>query len=677
MQWSRNREYTQSWMSGPAGRFSLAEKLGAGAMGEVWKARDEDLGRWVALKFLKGSDAEEVGRFRREAQLAARLNHPNIAAIYEVGEADGRPFIAMQHVAGRTLSNFPLGDLRRAAELVRDAARAVHYAHEQGIVHRDLKPSNLMVEGDRVFVMDFGLARQASVRSSLSATGLMVGTPSYMSPEQARADRVDARSDVWALGATLYEMLCGRVPFDAPDLMGTLTRIVEDEPAPPGAGADLDTIVLKCLEKSPARRYQSAAALADDLDRWLKGDPIAARRASLVYRLRKRLAKRKALVLTSAALVAVAAAALTVQAVRSSRRAAVLQELSTLWATIIERHRELRLGRVDHARATADLRRAVESLDAHIAAWPHEPQGYYVRGRGRLYLSDPVGAEADAARALALRPDFRPAWTLTGMVRMFQFMALQYGPAATRARRRQQDRVVLNQALEALGRGWTQGREREEAARWGLPSTREDQVVERLAHALRLLEKSREEAIRFMRRAVDEYHAEEYAEWLAWAVPPGPEGLHWLDMAIEWAPGWLNSRIQRGWVRLEAGDFAGARADFETVVRMRPDIPAAWDYLAEARHMLGDCAGALRDATRAIELAPGEARAWITRGLAKSRLRDYDGARADYDHAIELRPEMPEPFINRGNVRRWQGDLDGSLADLDRAVELGTKGISG
>src|SRR5262245_21787797 len=181
------RGYLAASGGAPAlGRYADLTKIGEGGMGEVWKAYDPQLRRWVAVKFLKGGDSEEILRFRREAQTCAKLSHPNIAAIFDDGESAGRHYIAMQFVEGRTMRALPRHDRRMLVRMVRDAARAVAFAHDQGIVHRDLKPDNLMVtERGHVFVMDFGLARAVEARSGVTRSGVMVGTPAYMSPEQA------------------------------------------------------------------------------------------------------------------------------------------------------------------------------------------------------------------------------------------------------------------------------------------------------------------------------------------------------------------------------------------------------------------------------------------------------------------------------------------------------------
>lgn len=277
-------------------RYTIVRELGRGGMGVVYEATDRQLGRACALKTMgvaAAGDEELRRRFAREAWAVARLRHPHIATVY-----DATPdYISMQLIAGVTVDVAARGDARLAARLLRDAARGVSHAHEQGLVHRDLKPSNLLVEEGHVYVVDFGLAKELAAASSLSLSGAVVGTLAYMPPEQAqgRLGDVDARSDVYGLGATLYHCLAGRPPFVADDLPELLRCVVEREPAAAGVDRELDLVVGKCLAKEPAQRYANAAELADDLDRWLAQEPVLARAPSWIYRLRKRLQRQRAL----------------------------------------------------------------------------------------------------------------------------------------------------------------------------------------------------------------------------------------------------------------------------------------------------------------------------------------------------------------------------------------------
>ncbi len=289
-------------------RYELLDLLGRGGMGVVYKARDRRLDRTVAIKFILGADPNLTMRLLREARAQARIDHPNVCRVYEVGEVQGRAYIALQFVDGeplyRVAAKMPLDE---KIAVMRDVAVAIHEAHKLGIVHRDLKPANIMIEraedGRCVpIVMDFGLAREATLEAGITESGALIGTPAYMSPEQARGDvrAVDRRSDVYSLGATLYELLTGRPPFPDTSLAMALAKVIHhDAPAPRSLVAtiplDLETIAVKCLAKDPQQRYASARALADDLSRYLDGDPILGRRPSLLQRLKLRAKRHRAL----------------------------------------------------------------------------------------------------------------------------------------------------------------------------------------------------------------------------------------------------------------------------------------------------------------------------------------------------------------------------------------------
>ncbi|MFO0939211.1 MAG: serine/threonine-protein kinase [Pirellulales bacterium] len=269
------------------GDFELLEPISLGGMGVVFRAKQISLGRIVALKMLLNSVRDKM-RFRIEAEAAASLHHANIVAIHEVGEFEGQPFLSMQYIAGGNLQDhLKSGGMspRTAAILVRTIANAVHYAHQRGILHRDLKPSNVLLDPDgRPFVSDFGLAKQIGNSAELTRSGAVLGTPGYMAPEQAmgQVKSITVAADVYGLGAILYAALTGNAPFKSDSDLLTLRKVIEESPVSPRAlrpelDRNLENICLKCLEKSPSARYSSARQLAEDLTRYLHGEPVVAR----------------------------------------------------------------------------------------------------------------------------------------------------------------------------------------------------------------------------------------------------------------------------------------------------------------------------------------------------------------------------------------------------------------
>ena len=397
-------------------RYELIEFIGRGGMGDVYKARDPRLGRFVALKFLRRDDPQQLKRFLREAQVQARVDHENLCPVYEVGEVEGHPYIAMQYVAGGSIRE--IADLlttRDKVAIMVDVADALHAAHQAGLIHRDIKPANILIDRNpdgswHPYVVDFGIAREIDTPHDLTISGMVLGTPAFCSPEQVRGDSstLDRRTDVYGLGATLYWFLTGRSPYEGayPEI---ISGVAERDPEPPhridrSIPVDLETIVLKCLEKEQYRRYASARELSEDLRRFLAGEPISARPATMIYKLGKKVRKHPRLV--AAALAAVLAfAALGAFSLHSNiqtrRRAEVAQRLG-------ERARDIEsFARVaammplhdrtaEHA-AIRDRLAAIEDEMSRLGAVGAGP-GHYALGRGFLTLQD----YAEARRHLEL-----------------------------------------------------------------------------------------------------------------------------------------------------------------------------------------------------------------------------------------------------------------------------------
>ena len=305
------------------GDYELLEQIGRGGQGVVFRARQKSLNRTVALKIIglgQWATKAHLKRFRLEAEAAARLEHPGIVPIHEVGERDGSCYFSMKFVEGGQLDEVARREpmpIRQAAELIAKVARTVHYAHEHGILHRDIKPGNILLDAKgEPHLTDFGLARLVESESSVTHTLDVLGTPSYMAPEQAVGNNaaVSSATDVYGLGAVLYQLLTGQPPFAGGTTYETIKLLLDTEPRQPRLlnpkiDRDLSTICLKCLEKDPKRRYSSALALAEDLERWLKHEPIVARHTGVFTRGRKWVRRNPTSALLAACVVALAAAA--------------------------------------------------------------------------------------------------------------------------------------------------------------------------------------------------------------------------------------------------------------------------------------------------------------------------------------------------------------------------------
>jgi WD40 repeat protein/tRNA A-37 threonylcarbamoyl transferase component Bud32 len=401
------------------GDYELLEQIGQGGMGIIYKARQVRLQRLVALKMIRPdrlASPADVLRFRSEAEAAASLEHPNIAPIYEVGEHEGEHYFSMKLIEGGSLAqHLPrlAADLPTGVGMLVTVASAVHYAHQHGVLHRDLKPANVLLDVQgRPHVTDFGLAKRLGhkqAETSLTQQGMIVGTPSYMAPEQAASQGgVSTAADVYSLGTILYELLTGRPPFRAENLLDTLVQLREQEPTPPRrlnrrVDRDLETVCLKCLHKQPHQRYASAEALADDLERWRRGEPIHARPVGRCARSLKWARRRPTLATLSALLVVVFLAGVVGvtwqwrDAVAGRQRASDIAEAEhrTAYArTIGQSYAEWLAG-------NADPGRLLSECDVQSRGW----EWHYLR---RLFGVRPLATlsgHADSVLTVAFSPD--------------------------------------------------------------------------------------------------------------------------------------------------------------------------------------------------------------------------------------------------------------------------------
>jgi tetratricopeptide (TPR) repeat protein/tRNA A-37 threonylcarbamoyl transferase component Bud32 len=699
--------------------YEVFEQLGQGGMGVVYKARHLALQRVVALKMVREAahaSRDELTRFQTEAEAMARLQHPNIAQIFEVGEHQGLPFFSLEFCGGGSLDKKLAGEpqpARQAAELLRTLALAMDHAHQQGVVHRDLKPHNvLLTEDGTAKITDFGLARKLDDDSTRTQFGVVMGTPSYMAPEQARGETaaVGPRADVYALGAVLYELLTGRPPFKGASAQATLDLVRHQEPVPPSRlqpklPRDLETICLKCLHKEAGRRYAGARELADDLGRFLAGEPIRAKAVGAVERLGKWVRRRPA----AAALLVVAVLALVASGAGGVfyglYQAAAARNLAREAAAL--QQQQERRERVD---ALWDLGRREEA--AGPAADLHKAEKYFASALA--LLDDDPDAPADLRRrveeshALVVgRLEDRAA-----RERFLALLATEFDPRRAEILRheisvtpgeRPADRTFIIQeapaalALLGLRTGVEPARALEPRGRHFASARELERVVAKCAQVL--LAWAEAEAAPEAGKAVpDTAHLRQALRLLDLAAALGE--AHHLPEAQAF-------HRRRARVLGLLGDRAGERAELAKAAQIKPataldlfltaldkvkDNPAEAALDCEkvlllepdhfwARYLQGVChlrtkqwADAREALSFCLERDPTFSWARSLRGLAYGRLGDDAHARADFDEVLPQTTHDPVAralaFTNRGVISTLRGQWDDAVTDLRQAVGL-------
>ncbi len=732
----------------PLGRYLLLQRIGVGGMGVVWKAWDPELGRTVALKQIrKGDDfgPEHIARFQREARLAAKLRHPNIVAVHDVGAVGDEHYLAMEFVEGRTFGDLldetrpkkhagdrsGLDRLRDEVRLVAEVAEAVAYAHSQGVIHRDLKPGNVLLDRqDRPYVVDFGLAKEvqkapdselAMSNPTLTSAGQVVGTPDYMSPEQAESqlERIGPRSDVWALGIILYECLTGRTPFTAERSWKTLVRVIRDEPARPRklmshVPEELEAVCLKAIEKEPEKRYASAEEFAAELRRWLKGEPVTARRYGAGYRAWRWTLRHRPLVGAAAAALALVAWALASQMLVAQARARLLDRLRAAARTAVEGALSVR--RMGLLAAMESHRPALDAAyrDAVAELGDSSPEPAHAMGRfARATLKDDE-ALTWQARALAIDPDHPPS--------LYEAAVLESRAYATRREKVRDAARAERGALLFGGRTPDPGianlvpadpsreelEERDPTLRAG--KTRFVALLQRLDAVSRSgraaaagVGAAQIEAIRALlatQSGRDVYEAYELARprfASAVAGDPSREEIYhaWAEAAA--ACGRWQDSIDACTLGLEAD--RGYLPHL--LLRGRARLQIAVEDMMRGREFLAGVEAAVADFGAAVALDPGHARAWSGRGAARMsramaeilRGRPSGGiledAIGDFDRSLALDATDVWAWFGRGNARlnlaRATSDaggddlplLEAAVADYTHALVLDSAFVEG
>jgi eukaryotic-like serine/threonine-protein kinase len=679
--------------------YEVEAVLGRGGMGVVYQARHLRLNRTVALKMLVAgphAGPEELERFLREAEAVAGLHHPNIVELYDAGEVEGRPYFTMQLVEGGNLAQklaaAPLSP-RSAAELIAAVADAIEVAHQAGIIHRDLKPANvLLAAGGTPKVTDFGLARRLEDRDGQTLSGAALGTPSYMAPEQARGDKgaISPATDVYSLGAILYEMLTGRPPFRAESASATLQQVIADEPVPPARlnpqlPRDLETICLKCLNKERARRYASAAALADDLRRFGRGEPIVARPATPRERLFRwtRRHPARATLFAATALVALTVACggawmitqriQTMDAVEADLRDVVrLQQLSALpESRAILARAHARLGDIESARVRSVMDQAqhdqqlLERLEAIRV-----DRSTFVEGRDN-HLADVRfnNAQADRQYQDAFQqamlgeprndPDMVAAQIKASALRWPLVAALDDWAACCADSVRRS--WVLRVARGADPDPW-RDRVRDPAA-W------EDRaVLDELAQTARVAQQPPSVLLAL-------------GERLQLA---GGDGVALLQRIERQYPDdfWTNFTLANtlyGLGKQGKADLARAAVYYQKALALRPSAVAAHNNLGlmlYGRYWLDDDAkdwggpGALTVYRTALRIDPQCAPAHHNLGLALKAMGLLGGAAHEYQEALRLNPNLAPAHFNLGIIQAATGDINGAISHYRQALRI-------
>jgi serine/threonine-protein kinase len=706
--------------------YEILGELGRGGMGLVFKARQLALDRLVALKVIRDGALAGLGhlaRFQAEALAVARLRHPNIVQIFDVGDKNGCPFLALEYIEGgslaQTLDGKPLA-AQRAAGLVATLARAIHYAHQQGIVHRDLKPANVLLSADGTpKITDFGLAKRLDEENKLTGSGQLLGTPSYMAPEQAggQSGAVGPPADVYALGAILYECLTARPPFLAQTTLETLRQVREVEPASPRllqprTPCDLETVCLKCLEKEPAKRYGSALALAEDLSRFLAGEPVHARPVGLLGRLARWARRKPAAAVIWAVGFAVLVGGAGVWLRQSLDGAARLRAAGLALADAEAQWHEARqAGPVLDAATWGAVSAAAQRAEAWIGQLAG---GANLQERVHQLLADlnsdeqarmtldrledirlnsaqkrsqrtrqaapPYPPERIRFDATLLNSEYTEAFRRYGID--IELMTPQQAASAIRERPIRQQ---LSTALDHWGFALRQLRRREpeswrqlvEIARLADPDTWRNRLRDAVEHidkkALLALATQAERTLAAENEGAD--LPPSTLQLLGETLFEAGEDIRaitCLRLAQRRHPGdfWLNFQLALLLPFVPSQDRREAISFYRAALALRPNSPLVHINLGSALAEQGYLEEACVHFRRAIQIKHDFVEAHYNLGLALALQGKADEAIAEYEEAIRLKKDYVQAYCNIGAIRAHQGRLEEAATQYHQAIQI-------
>lgn len=692
------------------GHYRLLRRLGGGGMGEVWQAHDDKLERDIALKVLLRQSRRGLARFAREAQVVAGLDHSHIAKLYDF--LPEPPCLAMQLIDGKPIS----GAGSRSIRALCDAARAIHYAHQRGVLHRDVKPGNILVDGDgQAVVVDFGLARslQEDKDASLTISGEILGTPAFMAPEQAHGDQrqVTVRTDVYGLGASLHALLRdGEPPFDGATAYDVLDAVIEDEPPLTYGNRDLETIAFKAMAKNPARRYATAEAFADDLERFLQNEPIEARRPGAFYRLGQSMRRRPTTWILAGALVLSLLigggislwqlwqigqqrdialqrreALVTEQELRLEAERQVLANREAITASQ-ERERQTEAERLQEQRRalTAEQQRArileVQQVVERSRRLLRELEEQLSRRQDLLQQREVFDGLGALVAELRLRAE---AWPEEGVIDYL------IGEAHALRQEEQQALAAYDAALQKADTRFGEQIDLANLARLARARTRiRLRFIDSFVH-VQLLGGGLAQELASDRMAVqedleaiagDRLPPTDLAVMRLWSRflsdidDPSADLL--ADVEDEVAVGGRRGEsvlVLRGLVQLVVADGAAAvlrraLADFDNALHRYHLQPQVLLLRALANYQLGRYAQGVIDATEAYEQRGTYTIAFLLRGLCLEAMGEARDAAADFDRLVSLWPHRPMAWYHRGGFANRRGEVLQAAEDFHQAI---------